>query len=111
MHHVARANLIQQILRIIWVCRVFHRIEVIKIPEELVEPMDGGQKLIEIPEVILPELTSRVALRLQRGSDRASLRRYADFGSRLADRRHASADRQFAHDEVRATRGATRLSV
>ena len=61
--------------------RVFHRVEVIEVAEELVEPVDGGQKLIEIAEVILTELASGVALRFERGGDRASLRWYTDLGT------------------------------
>ena len=61
--------------------------------------------------MILTELASGIALRFERRGDRASLCWYADLGTSLADRRHAGADRQFAHDEVRATRRATRLSV
>ena len=44
MHHVARADYVQQVLRIVRMCRVFHRIEVIQIAEELVEAVDGGQE-------------------------------------------------------------------
>src|SRR5207244_1519123 len=71
----------------------------------------GGQELIEIAQVIFAELAGRVALRFERGGNRASLSWYADLGTRLTDRGHARADGQFAHDEVRATRRATRLSV
>ena len=91
--------------------RVFHRVEVIEIAEELVEPVDGGQKLIEIAQVIFAELAGGIALRFERGGNGAGFRRYADFGTGLADRGHARANRKFAHDEVRATRRATRLGV
>ena len=75
MNHVARADFIQQVLRVVGMRRVFHRVEVIEVAEELVEPMDSGQKLIEIAEVILTELASGVALRLERGGDRAGFSR------------------------------------
>src|SRR5437667_11176672 len=91
--------------------RIFHCVEVIEIAEELVEAVDSGQEFIQIAEVVLPELAGRVALRFERGCDRASLSWYADLGTRLADRRHASANRKFAHDEVCATRRATRFGV
>ena len=91
--------------------RVFHRVEVIEVAEELVEAVDGGQELIEIAQMILAELAGLVALRFERGGNSAGLRRDADLGSRLADRRHAGADGQLAHDEVGATCGATRFRV
>jgi hypothetical protein len=109
--HVARADDVQQVLRVVRMSWIFHRIEVIEVAEEFVEAVDGGQKLIEIAQVVLTELTGCVALRFKGGSYRASLRWYADFGTSLADRRHASTNRKFAHDEVRATRRAAGLGV
>src|SRR5439155_20269683 len=91
MDHVAWANLVQQVLRIVGMCRVFHRVEVIQVSEELVEPMDSGQKLIEIAQVIFTELTSCIALRFERSGDRTSLRWDAGLSAGLADRRHARA--------------------
>src|SRR5438046_10313845 len=92
-------------------CRIFHCVEVIEVAEELVEAVDSGQEFIQIAEVVLPELAGRVALRFERGSDGASLCGNPDFGTRLADRGHACANRKFTHDEVRATRRATGRSV
>ena len=111
MDHVARTDFIEQILRVVRMRRVFHRVQVIEVAEELVEPVDGGQELIEIAQMVLAELPGGVALRFERGGDRAGFRRDADLGTRLADRGHAGADGQFAHDEVRATRRAARLGV
>src|SRR5439155_11832442 len=109
--HVAWPNHVQQILRIVRMRWIFHRIEMIEIPEEFIEAVDSWQELIQISEVVLAELACGVALRFERGSDGASLRWYADLGTRLADRGHACANRKFAHDEVRATCRATGLSV
>src|SRR5436190_5794789 len=91
--------------------RIFHCVEVIEVAEEFVEPMDSGQKLIEVAQVVLPELAGRVALRFERGSDGASLCGNPDFGTCLSDRGHASANRKFAHDEVRPTRRATGFGI
>src|SRR5438094_6814348 len=91
--------------------RIFHRIEVIEVAKKFIEPVDSGQELIEIAEMVLAELAGGVALRFERGSDSASLSWYAHLGSRLADRGHARANRKLAHDEVRPTRRATCLSV
>ena len=111
MDHVARADDVQQILRIVGMRRIFHRVEVIEVAEELVEAVDGGQELIEIAQMVLAELAGGVALRFERGGNGAGFRRDADLGPRLADRGHAGADGQLAHDEVGATRRATRFRV
>ena len=69
MNHVARADDIQQILRIVGMGRVFHRIEVIQIAEEFVEAVDGGQELIEIAQMVLAELAGGIAHGLERRGD------------------------------------------
>ena len=66
--------------------RVFHRVEVIEVAEELIKAVDGGQELIEITEMVLAELPGGITLRFERGGDGAGLRRHADVGARLADR-------------------------
>src|SRR6266496_4329315 len=91
--------------------RIFHCVEVIQVAEEFVEPVHGGQELIEIAQVIFAELARGVALRFKRGGNRAGLSWYSNLSTRLADRGHPGADGQFAHDEVRATRRATRFRV
>ena len=59
--HVARADFVQQFLRVGGVRRVFHRVEVIEVAEELVEAMDRRQELIEIAKVVLAELARGIA--------------------------------------------------
>ena len=73
MNHVARADFVQQLLRVGGVRGVFHRVEVIEVAEELVEAVDGGQELIEIAQVVLAELARGIAHVLERGGDRAGL--------------------------------------
>ena len=90
---------------------VLHRVEVVQVAEELVEPVDGGQELVEVAEVVLAELPRGVAQVLERRGDRAGLGGQPDLGPGLADRGHAGADRQLAGDERRAARRATRLGV
>src|SRR5206468_4735725 len=98
MDHVAGADFIQQLLRVVGMRRVFHRVQVIEVAEEFVEAVDGRQEFIQIAEMVLAELSSLIALGFEGGSDRAGFSRYADLGPRLADRRHASANGQFTHD-------------
>ena len=111
MDHVARADYVQQILRVVGVRRVFHRVEVIEVAEKLVKAMDGGQIFVAVAEVVLAELAGGVALRFERGGNGAGFRRQTDFGTRLTDRGQAGADGQFAGDEVGAPRRATRFRV
>ena len=79
--HVARADLVQQILRVVGMRRVFHRIEVIEVAEELIEAVNGGQELIEVAQVVLAELAGGVALRFERGGDRAGFSRACRSGA------------------------------
>jgi hypothetical protein len=72
MDHVARADLVNRSADS-WDGRVFHRVQVIEVAEELVEAVDGRQELIEIAEVVLAELAGGVALRFERGGDGAGL--------------------------------------
>ena len=109
--HVARADLVQQLLRVGGMRRVLHRVEVIEVAEELVEAVDGGQELVEVAEVVLAELARGIAHGLERRGDGHRLRGDADGRAGLADRGHAGADRQLAGDEVRAARRAARLGV
>ena len=91
--------------------RVFHRVEVIEVAEELVEAVHRRQKLVLVAKVVLAELAGGVAHSFERGGNRHRLRRYADGCAGLADRGHAGADRQLAGDEVGAARRAARLGV
>ena len=101
----------KRLLRVVGMRRVFHGVQVIQVAEELVEAVHGGQELIAVAEVVLAELAGGVALRFERGGNRAGFRRNADLGARLADRGHAGADGQFAGDEVRPARRAACLGV
>ena len=64
MDHVARADYVQQLLRVGGMRGVLHRVEVIEVAEELVEAVDGGQELVEIAQVVLAELPRGVPLAL-----------------------------------------------
>ena len=77
MDQVARADDVQQILRIVGMERIFHRVQVIQVAEEFVEAVDGGQKLILVAQMVLAELAGRIALRLERGGDGAGFGRHA----------------------------------
>ena len=61
MDHVARADFVEKLLRVPWVGRVFHRIEMVEVSEELIEPVYRRQELIQVAEVVLTELTGGIA--------------------------------------------------
>ena len=111
MDHVARADDVQQVLRIIGVRGIFHRIEVIQVAKEFVEAVDRRQEFIQVAQMILAELAGGVPLRFERGGNRASLGRQSGFGACLADGGHAGADGELARDEVRAAGRATGFRV
>ena len=51
--------------RIVGVFRLFLRVQVVEIAEELVKSMRGRQELVEVAEVVLAELTGGVTQRFQ----------------------------------------------
>ena len=107
----ARAHLAPQVLRVVRVAGVFHRIEVIQVAEELVEPVHRGEELVFVAEMVFAELARGVTHRPQHRGDGRRLRRQADRRAGLAHGRHAGADRQLAGDEVGAACRAARLGV
>src|SRR5262249_331511 len=66
---VARPNFIHEVLRIVRVKWILHRIQVVEVPPELVETVQSRQIFVAIAEVVLPELTRRVAFRLESRRD------------------------------------------
>ena len=58
--HVARTDLGPQVLRIVRMAGVFHRVEVIEIAEELVEAVHRRQELVLVAEMVLAELAGGV---------------------------------------------------
>ncbi len=86
VQHVARAYLVAQILRIVRMARVFHRVEVVQVAVELIEPVHRRQELVAVAEVVLAELTGGVAHRFQHRRDRHRLRGYARSARRPVPR-------------------------
>ncbi len=78
VQHVARSDLVLQRLRVGAVRRVLHRVQVIEVAEELVESVQRGQELVAVAQVILAELSGRVAHALERGRDRRRLGGHTD---------------------------------
>jgi hypothetical protein len=83
MEHASRAELLVEARELrrgrpVRRLRILLGVEVVEVAEELVEPVDGGQELVAVAEVVLAELPCRVAERLQELRDRRVLRLQAD---------------------------------
>ena len=83
----------------------------IEVAEELVEAVDGRQELVEVAEMVLAELTGRVALVLHQRRDRHDVVRHADRRGGDADLGQAGAIDALAGDERRTAGGAGLLAV
>jgi hypothetical protein len=72
VEHAARAELRLELraLGIVRVLGLLLGVQVVEVPEELVEPVDGREELVAVAQVVLAELAGRVALGLQQVRDR-----------------------------------------
>ena len=69
MDEVARAVLVDPVLRIVEPVRVRHGVEMVEIAEELVEAVHRRQVLVQVAQMVLAELAGLVALRLEHGGE------------------------------------------
>src|SRR3954454_23156434 len=90
---------------------VLHGVEVIEVPKELVEAVHSRQKLVLVAQVVLAELTGGITHRSERGGNRRCRCRQTGGSASLTHRRHASAYRQLAGDEVRPSVGAACFGI
>ncbi len=79
LEHATRAEALVELLeavlaRVVRVLRVLLGVQVVQVPEELVEAVHGREVLVAVAEVVLPELARRVAVVLQELGDRRVLR-------------------------------------
>ena len=109
----ARAELLLElrVLRIVGMLRLFFRVQVVEVAEELVEPVCGRQHLVAVAEVVLAELAGHVALRLEQRGDGRVFLLHALGRARQADLGEAGADGRLPGDERRAAGGAALLAV
>src|SRR4029434_5142537 len=75
MHDATRPEALLEfrVLGVVGVLRLLLRVQVIQVPEELVEPVGGGQELVLVTKVILAELTRDITERLEQLGDRRGL--------------------------------------
>ena len=100
-----------RVLRVVRVLGLLLGVQVVEVAEELVEAVHGGQELVLVAQVVLPELAGGVAERLQELGDGRVLRAEAQVGPRHPDLGEAGADGVLAGDEGGASRGAALLGV
>src|SRR5262249_11746780 len=60
VHHVARADCCLGCRWIVWMTRIFHGIQMVKITEKFIEAVNGWDELVQITEVVLAELSCGV---------------------------------------------------
>src|SRR5262249_13133250 len=87
MNDAARAEPLAELgtLRIVGILGLLLRIQVVEVAEELVEAVLGRQKLVLVTQVVLAELTRRIAEWLQHLGDARVLRAQSDVRARQAD--------------------------
>ena len=71
MNNSARAELFPEfgVFGVVGVLRLLLSVEVIEVAEEFIEPVVGGQELVLVAEMVLAELASHVAKRLEQLGD------------------------------------------
>ena len=113
VHDPARAELLPErgCLRVVGILRLFLGVEVIEIAEELVEAVDGREELVEVSQMVLTELSGRVAEVLHEIGDARIFGLQADVRARQADFGQSGADGRLPGDERRASRRATLLPI
>ena len=87
LHDAARTELRpeRRVLRIVGVLRLVLGVQVIEVAEELVEAVNGRQEFVAVAEMVLAELSGRIALRLEQLGNGRILLRQPLFRRRQAD--------------------------
>ncbi|MNP03154.1 hypothetical protein D3C76_950290 [compost metagenome] len=114
MDHPARRGGLDEvriILRPVGALRLLLGVQVVEVAEELVEAVIGRQEFVAVAQVVLAELTGRVALRLERLGDGDVAVLDADRRAGHADLGQAGTQRGLAGDEGGAAGGAAVFTV
>ncbi|MET3930376.1 hypothetical protein ABIE51_002263 [Lysobacter sp. OAE881] len=113
MDDTARTELlaIARVLRIAVHLRLFFGVEVVEVPEELIETVQGGQVLVQIAQMVLAELTRRVTAILQQRGDGHHRIDHALRRAGNAHLRQPRAMHALPRDERGAPRGTALLAI
>src|SRR5271155_839854 len=94
------------ILRIVRMLGFIFGIEMVEVAEELVETVNGGQKLVAVAEMVLAELCGNIAERLEQIGQGGILVRQTFLGARQPHFQQSSTHRALAGNECGAAGGA-----
>lgn len=97
--------------RIVGIFWFFLCVQVVQIAEEFIKAVVGRQELVAVPEVVLAELSSYVALGLECSGDRGIFVAEAQIGAGHSYLGQPGAIRVLARDECSSTRGAALFTV
>src|SRR6185436_8632749 len=113
LHHAARTELCPEgwIFRIVGILRLVLGIQMVKIAEEFVEAVHGRQEFVAVAEMILSELSGRIALRLQKLGDGRIFFRQPLLRRGQSHLQKTRPQRTLTGDESRAPRSTGLLSV
>ena len=113
LEHAARAELgeVGRVLRIVGQLGLFLGIQVIEVAEELVEAVDGRQRLVAVADVVLAELPGGVAEVLEQAADGGVELAHAHRRAGETHLGQAGAEAVLAGEEGRAAGGAGLLAV
>jgi hypothetical protein len=98
-------------VRVVELLGLFLGVEVVKVAEELVEPVHRRQMFVLVAEVVLAELPGRIAKRLEQLGDGGIVGRPSDVSAGHADLAHAGAVDALPTDERRAAGCAALLTI
>ena len=97
--------------RVVRVLRILLGVQVVEVPEELVEAVNGREELVPIAEVVLAELRSGIAVVLEELGDRRVLLLETDGRAGHPDLAQPRAEDALARNEGRPAGGAALLAV
>ena len=100
-----------RVFRVVGILRLLLGVQVVEVAEELVEPVDGGQELVAVAEMVLAELAADITMRLEQLGHRRVFLLQPFVRARQADLGQAGADGRLPGDERGASGGATLLPV
>src|SRR6478752_5115231 len=86
-------------------------VQVVEVAKKLVEAVNGRQEFVAIAEMVLAELSGRVALRLEQLGNCRVLLRQPLFGGRQSNFQESCSQRTLSGDERGAAGGAGLLAV
>ncbi len=113
LHDAARTELRLEcrILRIVGMFRFVLGIQVIEVAEEFVEAVHGRQELVAVAEMVLAELSGRIALRFEQFGDGRIFSGQAFLGRGQPDLQQPGPQRALSGDEGGAAGGAGLLAI